>query len=85
MLELVQDVGAAGALLTSPTSLLTVVGSLAEDEIDAISRAVLQGRQASAEVARILGMSRYASSRVRQETTTWCTLWGSMTQSLCLL
>jgi len=66
MLELVQDVGAAGALLTSPMGLLTVVGSLAEDEIDAISRAVLQGRQASAEVARILG---HEQVRFEQSTT----------------
>lgn len=66
MLELVQDLGAAGALLTGPTGLLTVVGSLTEDEIDAISRAVLQGRQASAEVARILG---HEQVRFEQSTT----------------
>lgn len=55
MSELAKDVGAAGVLLTSVGGLLTAVGSLDEAEIDAVSRAVLQGRQTSAEVARILG------------------------------
>lgn len=55
MVELAKDVGAAGAILTCAAGLLTAVGSLDEAEIDAVSRAVLQGRQTSAEVARILG------------------------------
>jgi DNA-binding response OmpR family regulator/predicted regulator of Ras-like GTPase activity (Roadblock/LC7/MglB family) len=55
MSDLARDVGAAGVLLTSANGLLTVVGTLDEAEIDAVSRAVIQGRQTSAEVARILG------------------------------
>jgi len=66
MTELAQDVGAAGVLLTCPTGLLTAVGSLTEDEIDAISRAVLTGRRASAEVARLLGREQ---ERFEQSTT----------------
>ncbi|MCU0520220.1 MAG: hypothetical protein MUF84_05970 [Anaerolineae bacterium] len=58
MAELGRDVGAAGVLLTTMNSLLTVVGTLDEAEIDAISRAVLQGRQTSAEVAHILGLEQ---------------------------
>ncbi len=55
MADLARDVGAVGVLLTSASGLLTAVGTLDEAEIDAVSRAVLQGRQSSAEMARILG------------------------------
>ena len=55
MRDLAREVGADGVLLTSESGLLTAVGTLEEPEIDSISRAVLQSRQTSAEMARILG------------------------------
>ncbi len=55
MRDLAREVGADGVLLTSESGLLTAVGTLEEMEIDSISRAVLQGWQTSAEMARILG------------------------------
>ncbi len=62
MLELRRMWGLAGALLMSPMSLLTVVGSLAEDA-DRRDFAGCAGVVHRREVARILGHEQYASSR----------------------
>lgn len=55
MQGLMSDVGADGVLLTGEEGVLAWVGTLAEEEVDSISHAVLHGWQTSAEVARILG------------------------------
>lgn len=53
--ELAYELGADGVLLTDGEGTLHAVGSLPSDEIEALGRAVRQGRQSALEVGRILG------------------------------